>query len=112
MALKDIFGRPAEARRLIICVGPCCNKSGEAEAFVEELRQAMQSEQIDEQMIGTASCMRRACLGKCTGEPLAFVHPDEVYYHHLSPAHLLRILREHLLGHRPVSELILPDDGD
>lgn len=94
----------------MVCVGPCCNKTGEAEVFLEELRQTMLAEGLDEAMVGTASCMRRACLGKCTGEPLAYIHPEEVWYHQLSPANLLRILREHLLGLRPVAELILPEE--
>lgn len=110
MALKDIFGRPPAPRRLVICTGPCCNQTGDAEALIEGLREAMCLSQLDEAMIGQASCMRRACLGKCTGEPLAYTDPDGIWYHDLTVENLLRIIRDHVLDHRPVAELILVDD--
>jgi (2Fe-2S) ferredoxin len=110
MAVKDIFNRPAEARRLLICTGPSCNQSGDAQVFLDELRAKLLAERLDEEMVGEASCVRRACLGKCTGEPLACVHPDEVWYHNLSGENLLLILRDHVLNRRPVPHLILPED--
>lgn len=110
MPLKDIFGRPAETRRLLICTGPCCDSAGAAQAFLEELRARLLDAGLDREMIGEASCIRRSCLGKCTGEPLAYVDPDGVWYHRLSGDNLLLILRSHVLRHRPVPELILDDD--
>lgn len=109
MPLMDIFGRPAEARRLLICTGPCCNRTGEAQAFLDELRATLLNARLDQEMIGEASCIRRSCLGKCTGEPLAYVDPDGVWYRRLSGDNLLLILRSHVLNHRPVAELILEE---
>ncbi len=64
----------------------------------------------DDDMVGEAACVRRSCLGKCTGEPLAYVQPEGVWYHHLSADNLLLILREHIVNQRPVPSLILDDD--
>ncbi len=112
MSVKDIFNRPAEARRLLICTGPCCNNSGMAEVFLGQLRQGLLAEGLDEAMIGQASCVKRSCLGKCSGEPLAFVHPEGIWYHHLSGENLLKILRQHLLENRPVEALILDEEDE
>lgn len=111
MPLMDIFDRPAAARRLMICTGPCCNSTGAAQAFLDELRAKLLDARLDEEMIGEASCVRRYCLGKCTGEPLAYVHPDGVWYRQLSSDNLLLILRSHVLNQRPVPELILEEDA-
>lgn len=110
MGVKDIFDRQAEAKRLLICTGPCCNSTGQAEIFLNELRGRLIAEGLDEAMIGRASCVRRSCLGKCTGEPLAYVHPEGVWYHQLTGENLARILRNHLLEDRPVTALILDEE--
>jgi (2Fe-2S) ferredoxin len=110
MAIKDIFDRPAAPRRLLVCTGPCCDQKGEASVLLAALRSRLEAAKFDQESVGEASCVRRSCLGKCTGEPLAFVHPDEVWYHNLSPEILLTILRDHVLGRRPVAEFVLEDD--
>lgn len=110
MRLMDIFDRPAAARRLMICTGPCCNRNGEAQVFLDELRTKLIASKLDQAMIGEASCIRRSCLGKCTGEPLAYVEPDGVWYHSLSGDNLLLILCRHVLGRQPVPDLILEDE--
>jgi (2Fe-2S) ferredoxin len=117
MQVKDIFDRPAAARRLMVCTGPCCNRTGEAQALLEALRARLldagnqDAGNLDGgDLIGAVSCVRRSCLGKCTGEPLAYVEPDGVWYHRLSVENLLLILREHVLNHRPMRDLILEED--
>ncbi len=110
MAIKDIFDRPAAPRRLLICTGPCCDQKGDATILLEALRTRLEAAQLDQEIAGEASCVRRSCLGKCTGEPLAYVHPDEVWYHRLSPETLLLILREHVQGRRPVTEFVLEEE--
>ncbi len=111
MPLMDIFNRPAAARRLLICTGPCCNRTGEAQIFLDELRTKLLAAGLDEEMVGEASCVRRSCLGKCTGEPLAYVDPEGVWYHKLSGDNLLLILRSHVQNRRPVLDLILNEDA-
>jgi (2Fe-2S) ferredoxin len=110
MAIRDIFDRPAAPRRLLLCTGPCCDQKGEATVLLSALRSRLEAARLDQEIVGEASCVRRSCLGKCTGEPLAYVHPDDVWYHRLSPENLLLILREHVLQRRPVAEYVLEDD--
>jgi len=108
--MKDIFDRQAAQRRLLICIGPCCNSTGTAQMLLEGLRAELVQARLNADLVSEASCVRRSCLGKCTGEPLAYAHPEGTWYHRLTVENLVRILREHVLGSRAVPELILDED--
>jgi (2Fe-2S) ferredoxin len=46
------------------------------------------------------------CLRICAKGPIAVVYPEGVWYHSAAPDVLDRILREHIVGGRPVEEYI------
>jgi len=105
----DIFGRPARARRLLVCTGPCCDGDGQASAQLAALRQLLIERGLNEESVGAASCVRRSCLGKCSGEPLAQVMPEEVWYRYATGENLLRIYERHVVNRQPVDELLLEE---
>jgi (2Fe-2S) ferredoxin len=110
--VRDIFGRPAAERRLIICTGPCCDRLGHASAHLDALRERLVAGGLAiGSSIAAASCVKRSCLGKCTGEPLALVKPDNVWYHDLSGENLLRIYEQHVLNRQKVEALVFAE-GD
>jgi cob(I)alamin adenosyltransferase len=51
-------------------------------------------------------CTLADCLGVCAGGPIVVVYPDGLWYHHVDIAALERIFHEHIVGGRPVDELI------
>jgi (2Fe-2S) ferredoxin len=110
MPTLNIFGRPASTRRLLICTGPCCDRLGQASAALAALRERLAQRGFVQAQVGSASCVRRSCLGKCSGEPLAQVQPDETWYHRLSGENLLRIYEQHVLDRKPVLDLVLRED--
>jgi (2Fe-2S) ferredoxin len=114
MAL-DIFDRPAADRRLLVCTGPCCDRLGHASVHLEALRQELMLRGLAGAAadpaagVDAASCVKRSCLGKCTGEPLVLVKPDNVWYQGLSGEDLIRIYEQHVVNRQPVAELVFAE---
>lgn len=61
---------------------------------------------------GTGTVLRSKvdCLRICEQGPVAVVYPDGVWYHSVSGEVLDRIVREHLVGGRPVTEYMFAVD--
>jgi cob(I)alamin adenosyltransferase len=94
-------------RQLFVCNhGDCA-----APADAEQIHQALNAlnRQYNLNKLGNphrVKCTLTDCLGVCQKGPILAVYPDGIWYHSVTEEVLARIYAEHILGGKPVEELI------
>ena len=99
------FGAPSLTpyrKHVLVCTGPRCAPESSPALYaclkvrLKELGLAEGPERIHR-----TQCH---CFGVCQGGPILVVYPEGVWYHHVTPEKLERIIQEHLIGNEPVRE--------
>jgi (2Fe-2S) ferredoxin len=85
-------------QHVFLCVGPNCCTSEQGLATWEVLKQRIK--ELDLPVLRT----KAACLRVCCGGPWMVVYPEGAWYGAVTPERCERIVTEHLVGGRPVSE--------
>ena len=91
-------------RHLLVCAGPRCTDGG-GQALYDSLSEKFKKSGLNNGDLRVKRS-RVTCFGTCKGGPLLCVQPDGIWYFGVTDEDMDRIIEEHLIGGRPVEDLI------
>ncbi|MHB1261704.1 MAG: (2Fe-2S) ferredoxin domain-containing protein [Thermoplasmatota archaeon] len=97
---------PAEVPRFTRHAFVCVNAEACAPLGAEAVHKAMKDELRAAGLKESLRVNKAGCLGQCGHGPIVVVYPEGTWYSHVTPNEGVRIWREHMIGGRPVDDLL------
>lgn len=91
-------------KHFFLCTAGSCCDNATAEASWAYLKKRCAELGLTD---GPLYRSKAGCLRLCQAGPIGVVYPDGTWYGHLTPANIERVLQEHILGGRPVDDLLI-----
>ena len=91
-------------RHVFVCTGGdwCATIDGDGQGVHAELKRQVAQAGLK----GRVRVNHAGCLDQCGHGPMVVVYPDAVWYAGVRPEDVADIVREHLVGGRPVERLV------
>ena len=90
---------------IMVCSSSGC-KSNKSDALITAFNDTLKSKNINSVYVH-----QTGCFGLCAFGPIVIVNPGEVFYAHVTPDKVSRIIDEHIIGGTPVEEYLLQEDN-
>ena len=93
-----------ERTHVLICAGTGCTSSKSLD-LVKRFEEVIQMKELQNEI----KVVKTGCFGLCQKGPIVAIHPDKVFYSHVTLADVDEIVNEHLYKGRPVKRLEISD---
>ena len=96
-----------ERTHVLVCAGTGCTSSKSLE-LVKRFEESIRMKDLQNEI----KVVKTGCFGLCQKGPIVAIHPDKIFYSHVTLADVDEIVNEHLYKGRPVKRLEISDIDD